>query len=178
VTHVLGKEVKHQLANIIDYAQNINGGWEVWLQVQLYTRLKNENGVLAFTREESYPGGGNRCDFTYVPRNASSTMTWVELKVQRNADVRQPVDDFAKDINKISSGHFNPSDTAGAVVVIPHNAWNALQYLKEQYPSYYPHAGYCLVDGGNISAPAKIGDHPPDQRDVANKVLLLYWAVL
>jgi len=173
VTEVLGEEVKDQIIiiKIKDYAENINGGWEVWLQVQ-HTRLKSTTGVRAFAREVPYPSGGQRCDFAFVPANADDTKIRVELKVQRNAGAEQSVNDFVEDIKKVRGVDFDANDTAGAAAVIPCNTWNAIQYLKQSTSDYF-RVSYCLVDSSNISAPANIGIRPPDQATLANKVLLL-----
>jgi len=180
VKDIVGNEVKHQFDNVVNLSQNINGGWEVWLQVQLFLRLNSPNnvGTQSFTREEKYNGLAIKSDFAFVPKNAADTKTWVELKVQRNGDFNQAVEEFIEDINKISDPQVKNSlrsnDTAGAVVVIPYRPWDALGILHGLFQSNFPKVGYCLVDRTSVSPTATL-NNPPQQSDVQGKVLILYW---
>lgn len=173
VTNV-GKEVHHQLDNVRDLARNVIGGWEGWLQVQIYLRMKKEAGVAEFRREVPYPRGNAKCDFVLSPSRGSNI--WVEMKVQRIADPQQPVNDFIADINKLPKEGFGANDMAGAVVVIPHNAWDALEHFKSRF-SDYQKAGYCLVDSGGVKGTTTIMDLKPQRSEVEGRVLILYWAV-
>jgi len=170
----VGKELHKQLDNVRDLAQNVIGGWEVWLQVQIYLRMKKAAGVAEFRREVPYPRGNARCDFVISPSKGSNI--WVEPKVQRIADPQQPVNDFIADINKIPKEGFGANDVAGAIVVIPHNAWDALQHFKSRFTDYKK-AGYCLVDSGDVTRTVTFSELEPQWSEVNGRVLILYWAV-
>ncbi len=116
---------------------NINGGWEVWLQVEIALAFVNQGGQRVCVREEPYPSGqlpnrwvtylapnagtsanaaqAARCDF-YLHRPALPNQqlddTYVELKCI-NPNAANPLADawnrFNADITKIRAiGQVNP----------------------------------------------------------------------
>lgn len=88
--------------------QNIRGGWEAWLQVEIGLTFVNQGGQQICNREVAYPFGyAARCDFhLHRPggNNQQQDDTYVELKCI-NPNALNPVQDawirFDNDINKI-----------------------------------------------------------------------------
>lgn len=103
------------------FASDLRGGWEVWLQVQIFWALRNsDDGVQEFTREPVYPGGNKKADFNFVPLTADRVTIWVELKTQRQGNIAHAIREFDSDVIKLEDNF--PTDgrnTAGAIVVIP-----------------------------------------------------------
>jgi hypothetical protein len=92
------------------------GGWEGWLQCELWRYLtidKNESAE----REVAYPGGRGRCDLVVSHDRAP---LWVEIKcfgIFRDGDANRFMDSIAKDIWKLDR---KPAGASGlALVVVP-----------------------------------------------------------
>lgn len=85
----------------------LDGGWEVWLQVEMacYLRDRAEEGAnVQIKREVLYPGTQKRCDF-FISYGGDRDETYIELKCQ-NACASNPPNDitnrFINDIKKQS----------------------------------------------------------------------------
>lgn len=83
----------------------LDGGWEVWLQVEMacYLRDRAEEGAnVQIKREVPYPGTQKRCDF-FISYGGGRDETYIELKCQ-NACASNPLNDvtyrFINDIEK------------------------------------------------------------------------------
>lgn len=127
---------KRKYASTVDLSHNIRGGWEVWFQVEVYFQLVETTGVESFDREIQYPHSTKKADFCFVPKNATSTKTWIELKVQNRDDSQDAVKRFGTDIVKIQDVVVPTSDTVGAIVIIPTGDYKATlkwakTYVKE-----------------------------------------------
>lgn len=83
--------------------RRLNGGWEVWLQIEItgYLLYVKKQGVI-IKREIPYPTTKKRCDF-HISYPQSRDETYIELKCQ-NACVQYPLSDitnrFSNDILK------------------------------------------------------------------------------
>ncbi|MFB5679069.1 hypothetical protein ACE3NQ_29580 [Paenibacillus terreus] len=170
-------EVKTKYSTMVDLARNIKGGWEGWLQVQIYLRLNKDGevGTQSFTREEYYPGLLTRSDFTFVPTNASNTKTWVELKVLRNEDADTAVKEFMEDITKITKNEVKNSigseDTLGAILVAPVKADDVINGLTSEFIDF--ERIYYFVVGDDISQPQKLSR----SSTASGKAAVFYWTV-
>jgi len=91
--------VQNNRAKIGNMINALNGGWEVWLQVETALQLYG-NLMLgaAAQREYPYPGVVQRCDILLTPRLGANI--YMELKVQ-NAAFDNIIDRFRNDITKI-----------------------------------------------------------------------------
>ena len=91
--------------SILTEEKRLNGGWEVWLQVEIAGYLlyiKNQGADMCIERERFYPNTQMRCDF-YISYLRSRDETYIELKCQ-NACAQHPLADitnrFSNDIIK------------------------------------------------------------------------------
>jgi hypothetical protein len=93
------------------------GGWEGWLQCELWRHLAIVQGVAA-EREVPYPAGRERCDL--VIQSPGSPAEWVEIKafgVFREGDVDRFLDSIALDLMKLSGKPFG--SIGCSLVVVP-----------------------------------------------------------
>jgi hypothetical protein len=83
----------------------LNGGWEIWLQITLALNMLGVTGGTA-TRSAKYPN--NKISDFMVKPNDKGLPIWVELKTQYNTGDQTLVKRFQDDIQKISdlSGTF------------------------------------------------------------------------
>ena len=135
--------VEGNLAKIESIVTNVNGGWEIWLQVEaalgLAFAIGNAGGNSSWAREQVYPAPFNhyRCDIQLEP--AKGTMIFVEMKVQND-----PHDNilarFKADIDKIR----NNLDTSikGKYIVV------ALAYMHDFDPAGLK--SYTILTGGTL----------------------------
>lgn len=88
----------------------INGGWEVWFQVEFAYHMKQKNASFQLKREEIYPGGViTRCDFLIWYGTPNRTTfhdpTYIELKCinqlaanPKQDAIRRYISDLTKNI--------------------------------------------------------------------------------
>lgn len=116
------------------FATNINGGWEAWLQVEVYWVLAHSAaGVFQFNREPQYPGSLLKADFNFIAGNSREITIWVELKTQRRNDMIQAAREFMADIKKLKD-YFPTGNQnyAGSIAVIPNgNARDNLNIARD-----------------------------------------------
>jgi hypothetical protein len=182
VKTTVGDIVHLKYDKVVSLATNINGGWELWLQCEIFLKLLKEaqdKGMnpdnLGFTREQQYPNSNKISDFAFVPPSADTTKTWVELKVQKKSNVEAAIDEFIQDINKFDTLHFAETETAGAMLVVPVNPWGALNKAQAMLGSSRNNKlGYVLADANGVSAATPFSKFP-QQTEVNNKVLILYY---
>lgn len=89
------------------------GGWEGWLQCELWSHLSLEKGETV-EREVAYPESRERCDLVI----GSNSQLWVELKayaIFREGDANRFLDAVAYDIDKLSA---LPEETEKLVLVV------------------------------------------------------------
>ncbi|MEH0194437.1 hypothetical protein V7S57_01755 [Caulobacter sp. CCNWLY153] len=124
--------------------RNISGGWESWLQVSCAAALIYANLAADFLREVEYPreavGGNARlpiCDLWAKPTRG--TEIWIELKTQRNSNYTQTINDFMRDIAKITalSQSWRQSNVTAAValLILTQNDRKTLNDLRTQIRS-------------------------------------------
>lgn len=146
-------------AQIGDLAVHIDGGWEVWMQVEIYLILRNLNGGLRnFRREAHYPDSTKRSDFSFVPANADSTTTWVELKVEKRGDVPDALNRFGADIAKLGEISLPQNDTAGAVVCIATDVQAGLEHARRLFDSIRSNVRYYLIANDSIKGFYHLGE--------------------
>ena len=120
VDQILIPIANNKRQEIADFAFDLRGGWEGWLQVECYWQLTITTGVLNFTREPWYPGGGYKADFAFTPGNSQQVTIWVELKTQRQDNIGQAAREFSDDaIKLIQNFPVGAQNYPGAVAVIP-----------------------------------------------------------
>ena len=94
------------------------GGWEGWLQCQLWLYLTIEKDVLV-EREVSYPDSNTRCDLVIED---DGDQLWIEIKaygIFRESRINSFLDGVALDISKLED---RPAGTTGLVTVVVPNA--------------------------------------------------------
>ncbi|MDJ0556318.1 MAG: hypothetical protein QNJ68_18145 [Microcoleaceae cyanobacterium MO_207.B10] len=100
-----------------DYAAALSlskGGWEGWLQCQLWGYLSLTKGVTV-EREVYYPNSAQRCDLVV---GATDPKQWIELKacgVFREGGKQQFLDKIAYDLFKLMH---KPNGSTGLVLVV------------------------------------------------------------
>ena len=171
VTRVVNPVVQEEFESIEILASEIDGGWESWMQIELYFRLRElDGGIYAFGREKRYPGRGI-CDFCFRSNNAPDVTTWVELKVQLHADPTNTVDRFANDIEKVRRSGIGYNDTAGAVVVIPFHAEVAIESAREKYTYLKNRIRYYLIDSQGASSRYDLWEEPM----IGDEAIVMYF---
>lgn len=176
VKYIVAQTVKDKYSTVSDLAENINGGWEVWLQVEIFMKLQNTDaGLLSFNREIPYGHQILRADFNFVPLNAQDVTTWVELKTERKSDVDKSIYEFIKDCKKVDDVQLNSeNNSCGSVVVIPKNA----NQVKSALNSYnYDHKNkfhyFLFGKDDNIGVSKSINDLP--QNIDNEKTMIIYY---
>ncbi len=128
-----------QTAEFLASQPKVNGGWEVWFQVEMAMYLIDALGEddIVFSREEYYPGSVDRCDF-YVEYNSGRDQTYIELKCQ-NPFARNPVNDvftrLMSDIRKQGNHSNVPGFCLAAVYCTIDEVYRLLQRLT--FSSFY-----------------------------------------
>lgn len=175
---------KRQMQN---FAEKIEGGWEVWLQVEIYWFLVTEtSGVLTFRREPQYPNSWNpfrskkRADFNFVPRTSQNVTIWVELKTQRANNILRAAEEFCDDVNKLHEDFPNDATNyPGAIVVVPNgNSKLILDVFHQSVmnrlgPDWPHHISYQVVTPGGI-AHGKLNEQYQFPKDRQDPVILSY----
>jgi hypothetical protein len=105
-------------------SNNISGGWEVWLQVELAMHLRDKTDLHNVTviRECPYPGSRLRCDFFFSYGDRRDP-TYVELKCQlpgSDDPIPEALSRFKEDIGKQRS--FLPT-TVGFCLLATRGPW-------------------------------------------------------
>ncbi|MDU4841260.1 MAG: hypothetical protein E6X49_08935 [Leclercia adecarboxylata] len=113
------------------------GGFEGWLQVELWYYLNILMGVSA-SREVAYPIGGGYCDLVCDARGGYPAQ-WIEIKAFgafRDGDERRVLESVGEDIVKIQR---RPQGTAGAVYFLVPKAVaeNVEAVIKEKQINYF-----------------------------------------
>lgn len=120
------------------------GGFEGWLQVELWYYLNVLQGVSA-AREVAYPTGGGYCDLV-CDATRDQPAQWIEIKAFgafRDGDEKRVLESVGEDIVKIQR---RPQGTAGAVYFLVPKAVaekveaviieKKITYFKKQETSY------------------------------------------
>ncbi len=162
------------------YSTALDGGWEGWLQVEIFSELYPEGVV--FTREPTYPGGSNkRADFNFVSATSPEITVWVELKTQRLGSVDRALAEFLSDIDKIND--FFPRGGpfyAGAVVAIPNGgSREILEYARAQLAPHVslPDIRFAVPTIGGVDH-GTLFDDPSSFPDDPGAPVLLYDVVV
>ncbi len=186
VQDVVVPTAQSNYAKINDLATKINGGWEVWFQVEMYFRLAAgvrgisvQDDDIVFTREPLYPNSALRADFNFTPSNSDTTLTWVELKVERKANYRVALDEFRRDIDKVQgvARNLGPNDTVGAVVLVPVESVPFMDAAKEELGELRDNLRYYRFnEGTSVGSPCPLDRYPEcgDERS-PNAVTVLYY---
>ncbi|WP_444931173.1 hypothetical protein ACJJIF_05150 [Microbulbifer sp. SSSA002] len=121
------------------------GGWEGWLQCEIWAYLNAEkNPAESVEREVRYPGADMYCDLV------ANGNLWIELKAFgafREGDEKRFMDSIAKDVWKIDQ---RPEGTKGLVLVVVPKAigedlvkgfyergWTGFNRQDEEYVSLF-----------------------------------------
>jgi hypothetical protein len=118
VQSVVVKTVAANFAKIDAFAGQVHGGWEGWLQLEIYYyAVTNKLNLGLFEREKPYPAKQGIADFAFNPANASDMTLWSELKVQ--TAVTNVFQSYEGDIHKIVQIKFPKpeANTVGAMAV-------------------------------------------------------------
>ncbi len=119
ILNPLLKIMGSQRANALSLSK---GGWEGWLQCELWAELSIQDGITA-ERELSYPTPNHalRCDLvTTLP---GGDHCWIEIKAYgafRQGDENAFLDAIAIDVHKL--GHIKPAGVSGLSLVVVPNA--------------------------------------------------------
>jgi hypothetical protein len=174
IEDIVNKKVQNKINEVKNLSKHIDGGWEVWLQVELFFKLQDSDqtrGLKDFNREPHY-SSGQRADFNFVPKNADQSTTWVELKVQRNEQVQQPIAEFKTDFDKIKAVTIGPNDTAGAMVVVARKAKDALVEAARIFVLDKDKVLYFIVKPDSISSKRSLSSG--DFGDADGHVVVMY----
>ncbi len=81
----------------------VNGGLEVWCQVEFAEHLKRILSNYTFSREYPYPYSYKKCDMHFIDHQGVDE-TYVELKCTNpfHSDLKLIINAFLEDINKIN----------------------------------------------------------------------------
>lgn len=182
VQEVLAYYVKSNFDRIhlICGPNGVKGGCEVWLQVEIFLLLENYQAINWFTRELAYPRPYDnlRADF-FSPKTASEIQIWVELKTQRKAeDVRQPINGFIVDYEKIENIHLDSNNSVGAAVIIPANTNPAIIEAKENISSRFQENIFLYSINKNSISPAfRLLDFDPKEHEIPKGDILIMYHV-
>jgi len=151
-------EVYSKGEEIYLFATRLDGGWEGWLQVELYLRmaLAEEYGIAVFDREPKYPGSNLKADFKFETLRSPGVTTWVELKTQKHRP-----------------------DIVGSIVVIP--AGNAQEILETARATVQSNSQQINLEDVFVRVIAANGDvlkttlyHQADFPNTENTPVVLY----
>ena len=176
IVNRITQEKHDKLSNL---AENINGGWEVWMQVELFFSLqKGPLGLSEFEREPTYPNsGGKRADFLFRSSNAPGVSTWVELKTQKKSNERDAADRFFQDCRKINDINLGYDNTLGAVVIIPRKVNEALDYARVNAPAdFREKICFYLVDSNEVSSLYSLSN--PLVKAKSDQIVVMYYPKL
>ncbi|KIL35171.1 hypothetical protein SD71_16230 [Cohnella kolymensis] len=174
----VGNVVQKQYDKVVNLATNINGGWEVWMQCEIFLKLHENNNNIVFDREVTYDQSTLRADFTFVPLNAPDTKTWVELKVLKMSKTDVAVVEFMRDITKGTEvkRSLKSTHSATAMLVVPVKAWDALKQVKETIADISK-IGFIYADKSSRSAARSLSSKFPQESEVDGKALVLYYTI-
>lgn len=126
---------------------NLQGGWEVWYQVQFALALLNEDSTAyRFEREERFPNSNQRCDFVIELTRVTDFRYWIELKVLLQGGTDDLAKRFIADVQKLEGVNLpEDSNTGGAVAVAPIQATAFINSLRLRISSGDQDAVSCIV---------------------------------